>query len=45
VRPFAGEERPGLEDVQAVVGVEAGEVVHVLAVVEAGVVSDTPESF
>jgi hypothetical protein len=45
VRPFAGEERPGLEDVQAVVGVEAGEVVHVPAVVEAGVVSDTPESF
>ena len=42
-RGHACEEGPRLEDVEAVVGTEAGEVVHVPAVVEAGVVGDAPD--
>jgi hypothetical protein len=42
-RGHPGEERPRLEDAQAVVRAEAGEVVHVPAVVEAGVVGHPPD--
>jgi hypothetical protein len=41
-RRHAGQRGPGLEDVQRVVAAEAGEVVHVPAVVEARLIGDPP---